>query len=533
MMMQQQEQMMPEAPPQQGLSQLAQLIQQQGQGEDSILAHINAEEAQMLAQKYGHDINPITGLPQFGLLKKLGKKGKSFVQKTTPLGGKKFIQQEKKIFRYAAPVVGAVVGGYFGGPYGAALGGSIGGAAGAAVNKKSIPKGAILGGLGGYVGANGLTTHAPETAASMGLGGGALAGGTGASGAGTGLYTSGASGGASGAGTGLYTSGAGGGASSLSNYIANAKLGTLTNAYAATQGASTGAGGLGGGALLGSIGSKAKTGALLLPSFYQSLGGGQGHPGNASQQGSGPQQENVPHQQGQGGNSFLGSLLGGGNMLEKGLALTTIIGNAMRREKNPKEQSLEELMRGMPPQWGSHQQPRNISPFQRKYIPLPEDYSAATHGEHQFYNNSNPWQFREGGSVNLNNGGYIEGEDDGHADTRTVRLPDGAYVIDATTVANLGNGNSKAGALKLSQFEKSLLRKNSPRYVGGGSIRAKVSDGEYTFSPAAVANLGNGRNASGAKHLNNFVKNVRTHKGVKGFPPKAKSLQEYMHMRHR
>jgi hypothetical protein len=56
---------------------LAEMIRQQGSGEDSILAHINPLEAAMLQEMGGSGTtNPITGLPQFGFFQKLfGRRG--------------------------------------------------------------------------------------------------------------------------------------------------------------------------------------------------------------------------------------------------------------------------------------------------------------------------------------------------------------------------------------------------------------------------------------------------------------------------
>ena len=52
----------------------AEIIRQEGAGEDTILAHINADEAALLSQLSdgGADINPVTGLPQFGMRRRLG-----------------------------------------------------------------------------------------------------------------------------------------------------------------------------------------------------------------------------------------------------------------------------------------------------------------------------------------------------------------------------------------------------------------------------------------------------------------------------
>lgn len=57
---------------------LAEMIRQQGKGEDTILAHINPLEAMMLKQMGGKGtINKKTGLPQFGFLNRPGKALKS------------------------------------------------------------------------------------------------------------------------------------------------------------------------------------------------------------------------------------------------------------------------------------------------------------------------------------------------------------------------------------------------------------------------------------------------------------------------
>src|SRR5271154_1327566 len=53
---------------------LAEMIREQGGEEDTILAHINPLEAQILGlMANGGRVNPVTGLPQFGLFNKPGK----------------------------------------------------------------------------------------------------------------------------------------------------------------------------------------------------------------------------------------------------------------------------------------------------------------------------------------------------------------------------------------------------------------------------------------------------------------------------
>lgn len=487
-MPQEQMQQMPqEQSPQQELSELAQLIQQQGQGEDTVLAHINREEAALLAKKYGYDVNPMTGLPQFGWFKKI----KGFVQKTTPLGGKKFIKQQKKMFVKAAPIAGGIIGGIYGGPAGAAGGAALGAGLAGVVDKqkgKTIAKRAAVAGVMGYLGAKAIGIGAPKGAAGA-------------------------------AGT-AGTAGNMGGATDLKGFIANAKSNTLRDAFQKTVGGGGTAGTLGGilAPFLGGGGGGGNMAQRLLPTALQELTGSGGtHQGN-----------------GQGGgllNSLLG--VGGGNLVDNGLALTSLL-SLFGKEKQPKQPSLESVARQLPPQWQSYHQPRPIGAYGRQSVPLPAGYSPTTHGEHQFFRNVNPWQYRRGGAVDLARGGYIDGEDDGHADTRDVPLSDGDFIFDATTVANLGNGNNKAGAIKLAQMEQALNRRglNSHSSQPPRSILAKLSDGEYRMPTNAVTNLGDGKNQVGAKILKNMVKNVRNHKGVKGFPPKAKSLQQYMQMKH-
>lgn len=75
-------------------------------------------------------------------------------------------------------------------------------------------------------------------------------------------------------------------------------------------------------------------------------------------------------------------------------------------------------------------------------------------------------------------GGYAEGGVDGPGDGRSDSIPaqlsDGEYVIDAETVALLGNGSSKAGARMLDQFRVNI-RKDKGRHLAKGkfSVSAK------------------------------------------------------------
>lgn len=65
----------------------------------------------------------------------------------------------------------------------------------------------------------------------------------------------------------------------------------------------------------------------------------------------------------------------------------------------------------------------------------------------------------------------VRGPGDGREDAIDARLSDGEYVIDAETVALLGNGSNKAGADKLDQF-----RVNVRKHKGRALARGKFSD---------------------------------------------------------
>ena len=64
---------------------------------------------------------------------------------------------------------------------------------------------------------------------------------------------------------------------------------------------------------------------------------------------------------------------------------------------------------------------------------------------------------------------YVEGGGTGRSDSIDAKLSDGEYVIDAETVALLGDGSSKAGAAKLDQF-RANIRKQKGKALSRGKI---------------------------------------------------------------
>ncbi len=151
---------------------LAELIRQQGEGEDTVLAHITPQESALLAQlSDGGSINPITGLPQFGFFGNLFSAGKKLF---SGLGGRAGVGN-------ILGNVGNLVGGFAGntqnrgaqqalGGFGGALGGFGRGIQSGSGGLNSLLQGAGQGVYGGYQGAMGMPSYSPFNAGSLGRG---------------------------------------------------------------------------------------------------------------------------------------------------------------------------------------------------------------------------------------------------------------------------------------------------------------------------------------------------------------------------
>ncbi len=130
-----------------------------GRGEDEMLVHMTEEEFGVIKGMWGEpDINPNTGLPEYGFLSKLWKKVKKVVKKVVT----------SKIFRIVAPIALSIfvpgLGGFIGKALAPALGGTgqaiignalVRGGLSAATGEgfvKGAVSGAISGGLGSVAG---------------------------------------------------------------------------------------------------------------------------------------------------------------------------------------------------------------------------------------------------------------------------------------------------------------------------------------------------------------------------------------------
>lgn len=140
-----------------------------------------------------------------------------------------------------------------------------------------------------------------------------------------------------------------------------------------------------------------------------------------------------------------------------------------------------------------------------------------------------PELYNKGGYVR---GGFIDGNSGGQADDVSVDLPQGAYVMDATTVSLLGDGNTKNGVKKIiKEIEEPFLKSGITNdFSPSLTIKAKVSDGEHIIPKEVVTAVGGGNNPRGAKIFDDFRKQLRKDKGIQKFlPPKTKNVMQYIH----
>lgn len=143
-----------------------------GRGSDSMILHMSPEEVEVISAMWGPpEVNPKTGMGEYGFLSKIWKKVKKGVKKVV----------KSKIFQIVAPIALSIFVPGLGTAIGMALTGGAMGAGAAAVvgnavvqgglgalsgGKEGALKGAIAGGLGGAAGAYGS-----KVGASVGLSG--------------------------------------------------------------------------------------------------------------------------------------------------------------------------------------------------------------------------------------------------------------------------------------------------------------------------------------------------------------------------
>ena len=403
-----------------------------GRGGDTMLAHINSREAEVLRRMGGSGtVNPNTGLREF--------KGGGF----------------EDIVSIAAPIaVDYFTGGMGGGILGGALTGGLTSALTGGDAGKGLISGALGGGLGKSVGgwAGDLMGGLSEKA--TGVLGNALVGGAGAALQGQNALQ-GATRGALGSLAGGMISGLGGeGALGVGLEQAGQTFGNaLTAGYTPQQS-------LAGGALAGLAGGLRARGQTSSEGF-------DGLPSQSGPVGRGANSTKVMGSMG--GNTtnsdsgFLGSGVSGGKLLSAAPMMLTLLQGA----ETP--QQVTSATNSMSPEQREY---FNRASQQWDWAKMQKDAAALGMGLGQYmaknWNNVTGGQYVKkaaGGEIRLMNGGGS-----GRDDTIEARLSDGEYVFDAETVALLGDGSVKEGARRLDD-----IREKVRRHKGKSLVEGKIS----------------------------------------------------------
>lgn len=139
-----------------GLAQAAQRTAGGGRGDDSMIVHMTPEEFEIIENMWGKaDINPNTGMPEYGFFSKIWKKVKKAVKKVF----------SSKIFQIVAPIALSI----FAPGLGTALGGMLTGGAATGVGASMLGNAVIRGSMSALGGGD-FVTGAIQGAVSGGLG---------------------------------------------------------------------------------------------------------------------------------------------------------------------------------------------------------------------------------------------------------------------------------------------------------------------------------------------------------------------------
>jgi hypothetical protein len=453
-----------------GLASAAEATRQAGRWGDEILIHVNPEEFAQMQQMWGEPtLNPHTGLPEYGFLSKLWKGLKKVLKVVAPIALNVF-----------APGAGTALGSALG--LGATAGKALLGAGLGALNGGS--KGALIGGLtGGLGGGAGI-------ASKLSMGQGALQ---------TAFGDALASGAMTSAMGGKFGEGAlTGGLSSLAlPYLNNAFAGTETGSRLGLSQMPT---------LTSPLGQMAAL-QEVTPTASRHVPVGPEAPGALSDM---PLEEvlvqgsrlGAPELSGAGLSSAVPYLSSQASVAANSVeapdvgatdpgpevASTPAEGSFLQKAfgaatKNPLQAATALMMlRGLTAEQPEVGDEAATAPTQRGFgDPLPQFifnrtqqpqqyidyYTYGRRPEVNFYlNNQQPGPAATGMAA----GGLALLGDGGRSDMIDARLSEGEYVVDAETVALLGDGSTAAGAKKLD-----ALRKNIRTHKGKALAKGKIS----------------------------------------------------------
>ena len=433
-----------------GLTVAGRRLADQGQGGDSMLAHINPREAEVLRRMGGQGtVNPNTGLAEYKSLKRILKTA---------------IPIATMIFMPAlAPGIGASMG--FTGMGAAIAGSAVVGAGTAALTGGDPLRGAVMGGISGgignvagdFVNDNMLGEALTSNQAAV-LGSGLVGGAAGAiSGEG---FTQGA---LQGAGGQLFKDYVGTASSNPAFQAGVNQTGNMLTAGYKPQEA------IAGGATAGLFTAGDNMFSKKSPSTEVVNQYTKPNPNQADMPGSMGMVTNYKPPEPMSGLAGLGekamNWAGDNKFSATGLGLAAIgaleevpedVGQAVS-EMSPDQQ--EYFNRDLVSwDWDSIRADAN-----RANLSLTEymagNFNDVTSGKY----NTKPTGMYRGGSMGMNQGGalsqasrYVRGGGTGRSDEIPAYLSDGEFVVDAETVSMLGDGSSKAGAAALDTMRKNI-----------------------------------------------------------------------------
>lgn len=446
-----------------GLASLAEHVRRGGRGDDEILLHISPEEFEWLRQEWGDpDINPITGLPEYGWLSKVWKKVKKGVKSIvkSPI----FQAVAPMLLNFFVPGAGTAIGSALGASGAtasvlgnAAIGAGLGAAGGGG---KGALSGALMGGMAGG-GGKMLGSAIGLKGALSTVAGNALM-----------------SGAANSAQGGDFGRGAliGGGLTALGNLGGKYLKGTPAEKAFGLDSAPSSAAGAG----TTDLAPVVPTGAGLYR--MDQYGAIPDSAITASSVGASP----LAQAAGAGSSSGLLSRMGNyvkENPLQSALMLGSLV-NSSKQYGEPSDAGPPAL----PP--GFTEALPQVDFNRTRMMLTPEEYYTygQTQPEHQFFaenvlpqlpGRAKGGRAPEGSGESSRASRLIRGPGTGRSDDIPAVLSDGEYVMDAETVALLGDGSTDEGARRLDEMRKNLRKHKAKNLSKGGFSHAAKSPEQY------------------------------------------------------
>ena len=158
-------------------------------------------------------------------------------------------------------------------------------------------------------------------------------------------------------------------------------------------------------------------------------------------------------------------------------------------------------------------------------------------------------RYKKGGQIKKMGyfkGGYVNAKDSGIKDNILASVPEGSYVMDATTVSLLGDGNSLAGKERIEEMLEKARSKKPKSFDGsffysgveptkvkvGMPMDVRISGGEYVIMPEDVVLFSkNGDNDEGSRRLDKMRINLKKQKKLptgSHILPKTKEITAYL-----